>query len=100
MGLFIGKGVFPDELEKVVVASVKKSKASSVSDIQLTRALSKYNTSSSDTHLEELELGTHFQTSNGRAFQKGEKVRTRIKCLNLKNKRTYLFHPLTPVRPV
>jgi hypothetical protein len=100
MGLFIGKGIFPDELDTLVAASVKKSKASSVSDIQLTRALSKYNSGSSDTHLEELELGTHFQTSNGRAFQKGEKVRTRIKCLNLQNKKTYLFHPLTPVMPV
>jgi len=94
---FLDNGIFPDDLKEVLSSSIINSKASSTSDIQLSRVLKKYNDHPAELHLEDLESGAVFVAGNGRQFQKGEKVRTRFKCMNLQNKHTYLFHPLTPV---
>ncbi len=100
MNGFLDGGIFPDDLKAVLSSSIVNSKASSTSDIKLSRILKKYDDHSSGMYLEELETGMVFVTGNGRQFRKGEKIRTRFKCLNLQNNRTYLFHPLSPVTPV
>jgi len=97
---FLENGSFPDKLKQVLIRSLIKSKASSTADIELTRILQGYDKSSNHIHLETLESDTVFNTENGKQFKKGERIRTRYKCLNLNNNRYYLFHPLTPVFPV
>jgi len=97
---YLENGSFPEDIKNVLQKSLKNSKASSTSDIKLSRVLKKYNKPTNEIHVEELETGSIFQIKNGRAFKKGERVRTRYKCLNLQNNRLYLFHPLTPVVPV
>lgn len=97
---YLENGSFPEDIKTVLDKSLKNSKASSTSDIKLSRALKKYDTPTEEIHVEELEEGVFFQIKNGRQFKKGERVRTRYKCQNLQNKRYYLFHPLTPVIPI
>jgi len=97
---FLENSSFPDDVKQVLIQSLINSKASSTSDIKLTRVLQHYDKSSNHIHLETLESDTVFNTENGKQFKKGERIRTRYKCLNLNNNRYYLFHPLTPVFPV
>jgi len=107
MNEFLLLDIFPKDIETVLERSIQNSpegipkvKASSTSDLKLSRILQQYDKTNDHTHVEELADEAIFETQNGRQFKKGERVRTRYKCQNLQNKRTYLFHPLTPVIPV
>ena len=100
METFIDNGTFPDDINTVLKNSIVNSKASSTSDLALSRVLNKYNRQSAETHLEDLEEDSVFRIKTGRQFVKGARIRTRYKCRDLQNKRDYLFHPLTPVVPV
>ena len=97
---FIEMGVFPQELNEVLVKSIQNSKASSSSDLELSRILQKYDTSMPQTRVEDLPANTIFKANNGKRFVKGEKQRIRYKCKCLDNNKLYLFHPLTPIIPV
>jgi len=97
---FIEMGVFPQELNEVLVKSIQNSKASSSSDLKLSRILQKYDTSMPQIRVEDLPANTIFKANNGKRFVKGEKQRIRYKCKCLDNNKLYLFHPLTPIIPV
>ncbi len=94
---FLKNNIFPNELEKVLTKSIINSKASSSSDLTLSRVLRKYNSHQNDILLEDIPENTSFQIENGSIFLKGVKRRTRYICKNTLNNRQYLFHPLTPV---
>ena len=94
---FTGRNIFPDDIEKVLLKSIIKSKASSTSDLKLSRILKKYDDDSDTQTLEDLNDNAIFFIEGGRRFQKGEKRRTRYKCKNLDNNKIYLVHALTPV---
>lgn len=89
--------VFPPDIHQAISNSIVNAKASSTSELELSRALMQYDKENSIIHVEDLPLHSLFQTENGRQFRKGEKQRSRYKCLNLQNNRLYLVHPLTPV---
>ncbi len=90
--------IFPEDLSHALHHSIVNAKAASGSDLQLTRILNQYDeVDSQKTRLEDLAEAAIFRIQNGRIFRKGEKQRTRYKCMNLTNKKWYLFHPLTPV---
>jgi SprT protein len=97
---YLQPDIFPEDILIVLKKSIQNSKASSTSDLKLSRILQQYDTTNKLSKVEELPLESVFETQNGRKFKKGEKVRTRYKCLNLQNNRVYLFHPLTPVVPI
>jgi len=94
---YLQPSIFPEEVLSVLKKSIQNSKASSTSDLKLSRVLQQYDTTNGFSKVEELPFESVFETQNGRKFRKGEKVRTRYKCRNLQNNRMYLFHPLTPV---
>lgn len=93
----LNETIFPDELIGALNKSIINSKASSGSDIQLSRILKKHDQQTEGCSLEELPINTIFQTEKGIRFIKGEKRRTRYLCLNVHNKKQYLFHPLVSV---
>lgn len=97
---FLEKDIFPVDLKHVLSKSINNSRASSTSDLHLSRVLLSYDTPNDHKRLEQLESESIFQIENGKTFKKGDRQRTRYKCLNLQNKRYYLFHPLTPVYPI
>lgn len=94
---FLGKDIFPAELEKIIGKHLSNIKASSHSDLELTRAFQKY-----DAHptlrLEDLQQGDIFVFQQSRKFKVLEKVRKRYKCQEIANKKIYLFNALTPVK--
>ena len=96
---FFRLDVFPPELQTLLEDSIRNAKASTFSELELTRLLKKYDKPgvNGHTHLEDLPADTVFVIQNGKRFVKGEKLRKRYKCRNLQNNRFYLFHPLTPV---
>ncbi len=89
--------VFPTDIKEVLSNSIINSKASSSSDLKLSRILKKYDKNNQITYLEDLPEEMIFRIENGNVFKKGIKRRTRYLCLNIHNKKQYLFHPLTPV---
>ena len=95
---FFKLNVFPPELQKMLEASILNAKASTFSELELSRLLKTYDKPNGEIHLETLPENTVFTIYNGRKFVKGEKLRKRYKCRNLQNNRFYLFHPLTPVK--
>lgn len=94
------ENIFPDELTLVLNRSIVNSKASSSSDLELSRILKKYDPQTEGCNLEELPINSIFQTEKGISFIKGEKRRTRYLCVKVQDNKKYLFHPLTPVMDI
>lgn len=98
---FIQHDVFPDDIKTVLLQSLHNPAASSCADEALLRTLRRYdNKEENAVFVEDLPAGTLFQTSDGRVFQKGEKMRKRFRCLEVATNRMYLFSPVYEVRPV
>lgn len=96
---FFRLNVFPQELLKALENSIRNAKASTFSELELSRLLKNYDKPNGQFHLETLPAETVFTIHNGKKFVKGEKLRKRYQCRSLQNNRIYLFHPLTPVSP-
>jgi len=93
----IESGKLPDDIEKVLLNSLIKVKASSCSDVKLQRVLMKYDLHSEEIKtLEELDKNSTFALNN-KVFIKGNLRRTRFLCRELNTKRDYLIHALAKV---
>lgn len=98
---FLENGTFPDDVREAITAYLVNPAASSCADATLVRVLRKYDHPADRLPtVETLAPNTHFALKNGRIFQKGEKIRKRYKCLEMKTKRMYLFSPLAEVIPL
>jgi SprT protein len=87
----------PQDLEKALWKSFTNTKASSCSDLNLSRVLRKYDTPSGHISLEEIPMASHFAI-NGRSFEKGLLRRSRYLCKELKSGKQYLIHALATVQ--
>jgi predicted SprT family Zn-dependent metalloprotease len=98
---FLKNNIFPEAIEKELLRSLKNPAASSCAEDGLLRVLRKFDPGSSHHHLvEEIALNSLFKTSDGRIFQRGEKLRKRYKCREVKTGREYLFSPVYEVELV
>lgn len=86
----------PAQLKKALQKSVFKIKASSCTDIHLSRALSEFDKEDGLTVLEKLEANSVFILNN-RTFQKGSLRRTRYLCTELNTGKQYLINRLSKV---
>jgi hypothetical protein len=50
--------------------------------------------------VEEVAINELFRTHDGRVFKKGEKLRKRFKCTEVKTGKVYLFSPVYEVEVV
>lgn len=92
---FIKENVFPVDIKNALVASLNNPAASSCAEEGLQRVLRKYNRKENSNQLvEEILPGSLFRTKDGRVFRKGEKLRKRFKCTEVKTGRLYLFSPV------
>jgi SprT protein len=92
--------VIPKDIKLALTNTIKKVKASSCSDLALSRVLQRYDVQKENTeNIENLKLGASF-VFNGITFVKGEKRRTRYLCINSNNKKPYLFAALAKVKIV
>ena len=98
---FLKTKVFPTDIEKELMLSLQKPAASSCAEDGLLRVLRKYDAKESHHRLvEELPVNTIFRTRDERVFKKGEKLRKRFKCTEVKTGRVYLFSPVYEVELV
>jgi SprT protein len=98
---FIQHKIFPADIEAELLRSLQNPAASTCAEDGLLRILRKYDTKESHHRLvEELAIHDLFRTSDGRIFKKGEKLRKRYKCVEVKTGKVYLFSPVYEVESV
>ncbi len=94
---FLDSEIFPVELLYALRKYLANPAASSCTDKNLYRALKLYDEhTSGEIYLEKIPLKTVF-VYEGRLFEKGERIRTRYNCKEIKSGRIYLFNPLAVV---
>ncbi|HEY0750509.1 MAG TPA: SprT-like domain-containing protein [Chitinophagaceae bacterium] len=98
---FIQNNIFPDDIKHALLRSINNPSASSCADDVLLRTLKKYDERPSHLKLvEDLPADTVFKTHDGKVFRKGQKLRKRFQCVELKTGKLYLFSPVYEVELV
>jgi hypothetical protein len=95
---FLLKKIFPADIEKTLLRTLQNPAASSCGDEKLLRVLHNYDAKAAGTRLvEQIPEGGLFSIKGGRIFKRGEKVRKRYKCVEVKTGKLYLFSPVYEV---
>jgi SprT protein len=96
----IDSGLLPKDILNALVVSLTSTKASSCSDVNLTRVLRTYDKPKEGVVLlESLPKNTTF-VLQGKHFRKGELRRKRYLCDEISSNKKYLVHALTEVKPL
>src|SRR5829696_8439278 len=98
---FIEHNIFPPDIKSSLLQSLHSPAASSCADEVLLKTLKKYD--ENESHLifvDDVKQGSLFKTHDGKIFRKGEKIRKRFRCEEVKTKRIYLFSPVYEVELV
>lgn len=94
------KKSLPEGVEKALLRSLNNLKASSCTDLHLSRALKKYNNDDkSVVLLEDLSNNSYFRL-NKKTFQRGVLRRTRYLCKEINTGKNYLVNRLAEVEPL
>lgn len=88
--------IFPEDIDSALTNYLSNSYASSGSDLNLGRALQKYDSDPGLT-LENIPEGSVFSLPNGMAFKKGTLNRKRYRCTRIDNNKVYLVSALIRV---
>ncbi len=98
---FLQHKIFTADIEAELIRSLQNPAASTCAEDGLLRILRKYDSKESHHRLvEEISGDELFRTSDGRVFKKGEKLRKRYKCVEVKTGKLYLFSPVYEVELV
>lgn len=98
---FIGKRIFPNDVEKALIKYMQNPAASTCTDITLYKALYNYDEYRPGYMLvDDLAVGHWFQTEDGRVFEKLEQLRTRSMCKEVGTRKKYLFPGIYEVKRV
>lgn len=101
LATFVQHNVFPADITHALRHSISNPAASSCAEEGLMRVLRKYDPKKENVHLlEELPANALFATTDGRVFKKGERLRKRYRCQEVKTGLVYLFSPVYEVRIV
>ena len=95
---FFDYNIFPDDILPVLSRYLINPSASTTNDEFLSLILRKYDNEVFLT-ISEINDGDNF-TYSGKKYMKCQKIRKRIKCLNLDNNRYYLFNPITQIKNI
>ena len=93
---FLSPDYFPEDILRVLSKHMINPKASTFTDLNLIKILKQYDISPSVT-ISDLSAGDLFKIDSGKIFLRGEISRKRIKCIECKTKKIYLFHPFTEI---
>ncbi len=94
----IDKSMVPGELCVALAASLQRPRAATCSDRLLALALSQYDKGDDKfVHVEQLDLGACFQLQDGRQFIRGDRVRSRYRCIELGSGVEFRIHYLARV---
>jgi len=98
---FLQQNIFPADIERELLQSLKNPAASSCAEDGLLRVLRNYDEGEKPKQLvEDIMANGLFRTSDGRVFQKKEKLRKRFKCIEVKTGKLYLFSPVYEVEAI
>jgi SprT protein len=98
---YLAAGIFPGDVEIQLLANLHNPAASTCAEEHLIRVLRTYdNPTRKRMWVEDLPEGTKFLIKGGRIFEKGEKLRKRIKCYELPFRRAFLFSPLFEIETI
>jgi len=103
MLFFLGKTIFPKEIEQAIYGYLKNPAASSCTSPELIRAFKKYDKTPllpdgfQMVFVEAVPMGVRFMLEDGRVFVKGKKLRKRYECMELSTQRLYVFSPISEV---
>jgi hypothetical protein len=98
---FIDNKIFPADVERELLNSLRNPAATSCAEDGLIRVLRNYDDPKTNVRLvEEIPSNNLFRCNDGRVFKKGEKMRKRFKCVEVKTGRVYLFSPVYEVEAV
>ena len=95
---FFDYNIFPDEVLSALSRYLINPSASTANDEFLSLILRKYDNKISLT-ISEINDGDLFIYSD-KKYIKHQKIRKRIKCLNIENNRIYLFNPITQIKKI
>lgn len=98
---FIGKNMFPPDVEKALIAYLQNPAASTCTDPGLYKALYKYDERKPGYKMvDDIAVGQYFETEDGNIYEKLEHLRTRSRCRNLQSKKVYFFQGIVEVKQV
>jgi len=98
---FVDNKVFPADIHTELLSSLRNPAATSCAEDGLIRALRKYDDPKSHIRLvEEIAENGVFRCEDGRVFKKGQKMRKRFKCTEVRTGKLYLFSPVYEVEIV
>lgn len=98
MAPFLKKEIFPEPLFEVLQKHMKNPKASMHADPELVEALNRMENPRNKL-LSQLPQGAEFLLDRGWRMKKGEKLRTRYRCVRVEDGRVYLVNGSAPVTP-
>ncbi len=93
---FLNQDIFPSDVLMALKAYMYNPAAASCSDPHLQKVLARYD-EHPVIHLEDIPDGALFSLPNGMIFKKGEKRRTRYRCIEQKSGRAYLVSGVAEV---
>lgn len=98
---FLANKIFPADIESELIQTIKRPAATSCAEDGLIRVMRRYDPNDSNSRLvEELQKDALFRIDDGRIFKRGEKLRKRFKCIEVKTGKVYLFSPVYEVEKV
>lgn len=95
---YLTERFFPEDILKPLRQHMRDPAAATVRDPELMRALRMYDPESETVILDELAVGTEFILGK-RKFKKGERLRTRYRCMELRSGKAYLVNGIAEVLP-
>lgn len=96
----IDKEIFPESLLPQLEKHILNPRATSCSDPNLFKELSFFDTEKAGVFIDDVPDGQLFQIADGQIFKKENKVRKRIMCQNMQNRKKFLFSPIYKVFPL
>ena len=98
---FLLLDIFPPDIAMEIKNTMHSPAAGSCAEDGLIRVLRKYDQKQDQKILvEEIGVNGSFQTDDGRIFKRGDQLRKRIRCMEIKTGKIYLFSPVYEVSPV
>lgn len=98
---FLEMNIFPADILTSLQSSLHNLPASSCADEGLMRVLRRYDRKEPGMLLvEELPDGALFTLDDGKVFKKGQRLRKRFQCVEIKTGKLYLFSPVYEVKKV
>lgn len=98
---FLLLNLFPADIAGEIKTTMHSPAAGSCAEDGLIRVLRKYDQHTDDKKMvEEIDVNGLFGTDDGRVFKRGDQLRKRIRCLEIKTGKMYLFSPVYEVTPV